>query len=140
MRQRISDAKHDTADRKMNLQTGFRWTDGKDRDFQSFWLKTEEYYNQLVGGAGNRKAFMPYNISDSIPYVLIAYDALVTKLKFMNLIVSSLPSSKKQIFIQKFSYVFDGSPMNVISVVPLQISILLYLLLPSSSLLTTLFV
>ena len=56
------------------MQPSFRWTDGKDRDFQSFWLKTEEYYNQLVGGAGNRKAFMPYNISDSIPYVLIAYD------------------------------------------------------------------
>ena len=42
----------------MNMQPSFRWTDGKDRDFQSFWLKTEEYYNQLVGGAGNRKAFM----------------------------------------------------------------------------------
>ena len=56
------------------MQPSFRWTDGKDRDFQSFWLKTEEYYNQLVGGAGNRKAFMPYNISDSIPCVLIAYD------------------------------------------------------------------
>ena len=49
------------------MQISFRWTDGKDQDFQSFWLKTEEYYNQLVGGAGNRKAFMPYNISDNIP-------------------------------------------------------------------------
>ena len=56
------------------MQPSFRWTDGKDRDFQSFWLKTEEYYNQLVGGAGNRKAFMPYNISESVTYVLIAYD------------------------------------------------------------------
>ncbi len=56
------------------MQISFRWTDGKDQDFQSFWLKTEEYYNQLVGGAGNRKAFMPYNISDNIPHVLIAYD------------------------------------------------------------------
>ncbi|MBP5168068.1 MAG: GNAT family N-acetyltransferase [Oscillospiraceae bacterium] len=56
------------------MQISFRWTDGKDQDFQYFWLKTEEYYNQLVGGAGNRKAFMPYNISDNIPHVLIAYD------------------------------------------------------------------
>ena len=56
------------------MQPSFRWTDGKDRDFQSFWLKTEEYYNQIVGGAENRKAFVPYNISDSIPDVLIAYD------------------------------------------------------------------
>lgn len=56
------------------MQISFRWTDGKDQDFQSFWLKTEEYYNQLVGGAGNRKAFMPYNISDNISHVLIAYD------------------------------------------------------------------
>ena len=56
------------------MQISFRWTDGKDQDFQSFWLKTEEYYNQLVGGAGNRKAFMPYNISDNITHVLIAYD------------------------------------------------------------------
>ena len=56
------------------MQPSFRWTDGKDRDFQSFWLKTEEYYNHLVGGAGNRKAFMQYNISESVTYVLIAYD------------------------------------------------------------------
>ena len=56
------------------MQPSFRWTDGKDRDFQSFWLKTEEYYNQLVGGAENRKTFMPYNISDSIADVLIAFD------------------------------------------------------------------
>ena len=56
------------------MQPRFRWTDGQDRDFQSFRLKTEEYYNQLVGGAENRKAFMPYNLSDSIPVVMIAYD------------------------------------------------------------------
>ena len=56
------------------MQLSFRWTDGRDRDFQSFWLKTEAYYNQLVGGAGNRKAFVPYNLSESIPDVLIACD------------------------------------------------------------------
>jgi len=58
----------------MKIQPSFRWTDGHDRDFQAFWLKTEEYYNQLVGGAENRKAFVPYNISDSIADVLIACD------------------------------------------------------------------
>ena len=56
------------------MRIAYRWTDGLNRDFQSFFLKTEEYYNQLVGGAENRKAFVPYNISGSIPYVLIAYD------------------------------------------------------------------
>jgi len=56
------------------MQLSFRWTDGNDRDFQRFYLKTEEYYNQLVGGAENRKAFIPYNISESIRDVLIAYD------------------------------------------------------------------
>ena len=56
------------------MRISFRWTDGKDQDFQSFGLKTEEYYNQIVGGADNRKAFMPYNISDSVTHVLIAYD------------------------------------------------------------------
>ena len=56
------------------MQLSFRWTDGNDQDFQCFYLKTEEYYNQLVGGAENRKAFIPYNISKSINDVLIAYD------------------------------------------------------------------
>ena len=56
------------------MQLSFRWTDGNDRDFQDFYLKTEEYYNQLVGGAANRKAFAPYNISANITDVLIAYD------------------------------------------------------------------
>ena len=56
------------------MQLSFRWTDGNDQDFQCFYLKTEEYYNQLVGGAENRKAFVPYNISANIADVLIAYD------------------------------------------------------------------
>ena len=56
------------------MRLSFRWTDGCDRDFQSFWLKTEEYYNQIAGGAGNREAFVPYNISGSITDALIAYD------------------------------------------------------------------
>ena len=56
------------------MQLSFRWTDGNDRNFQCFYLKTEEYYNQLVGGAENRKAFVPYNISVNITDVLIAND------------------------------------------------------------------
>ena len=56
------------------MQLCFRWTDGNDRDFQRFYLKTEEYYDQLVGGAENRKAFVPYNISETITDVLIACD------------------------------------------------------------------
>ena len=56
------------------MPVSFRWTDGNDRDFQVFYLKTEEYYNQLVGGAENRKAFIPHNLSANITDVLIAYD------------------------------------------------------------------
>ena len=56
------------------MQLRFRWTDGNDPDFRHFRLKTEEYYNRLVGGAKNRKAFVPYNVSDSIADVLIACD------------------------------------------------------------------
>ena len=38
-----------------------------------FYLITEEYYSNLVGGVENRKSFMPYNISASVQDVLIAY-------------------------------------------------------------------
>ena len=51
----------------------YKWTDGTDEDFHVFYLKTEEYYSKIVGGAANRKSFMPYNISASISDVLIAY-------------------------------------------------------------------
>ncbi|MER1992545.1 MAG: GNAT family N-acetyltransferase [Eubacteriales bacterium] len=50
----------------------FRWTDGTDRDFLMFYLETEKYYNSIVGGSANRSGFIPYNLSDSIPIVLIA--------------------------------------------------------------------
>lgn len=50
----------------------FRWTDGNDRDFHMFYLKTEAYYNQLMGGSANRTGFIPYNLSAGIPIVLIA--------------------------------------------------------------------
>lgn len=51
----------------------YKWTDGNDKDFKRFYLKTEEYYSSIVGGIENRKGFIPYNISESITEVLIAY-------------------------------------------------------------------
>ena len=51
----------------------FRWTNGTDTAFQKFYLITEEYYSDLVGGVENRKSFIPYNISASVKDVLIAY-------------------------------------------------------------------
>lgn len=50
----------------------FRWTDGNDKAFHEFYLKTEEFYSSIVGGRKNREAFIPYNISESIQDVLIA--------------------------------------------------------------------
>ncbi len=49
------------------------WTDGTNEDFQLFYQITENYYSKIVGGVENRKTFIPYNISDSIHNVLIAY-------------------------------------------------------------------
>ena len=51
----------------------YLWTDGNNKDFQSFYQKTEEYYSKIVGGLENRKDFVPYNISDKIEVVLIAF-------------------------------------------------------------------
>ena len=51
----------------------YKWTDAHNDDFRRFYLITEQYYNSLVGGSGNRKGFVPYNLSDSISDVLIAY-------------------------------------------------------------------
>ena len=50
----------------------FRWADGNDDDFRRFYLETEKYYNLLMGGSANRAGFIPYNLSESIPTVLIA--------------------------------------------------------------------
>ena len=49
------------------------WTDGNDQVFQCFYLKTEKYYSKIVGGKKNRTGFIPYNLSESISDVLIAY-------------------------------------------------------------------
>ena len=54
----------------MNID--YKWTDGRNEDFQKFYLKTEEFYSSIVGGLKNRAAFVPYNISESITDVLIA--------------------------------------------------------------------
>ena len=51
----------------------YEWTDGNDEDFQKFYLSTEEYYSSIVGGVDNRKGFIPYNISESVRTVIIAY-------------------------------------------------------------------
>ena len=54
------------------MKIDYEWTDGSNEDFHKFYLKTEEFYSSIVGGLKNRTAFVPYNISESIPYVLIA--------------------------------------------------------------------
>lgn len=54
-------------------QVEYRWTDGLDHDFQHFYVVTEEFYSRLAGGAENRRAFIPHNLSGSISHVLIAY-------------------------------------------------------------------
>ena len=51
----------------------FRWTDGMDKDFRKFYLDTEAYYSKIVGGLKNRMDFVPYNLSDSVSDVVIAY-------------------------------------------------------------------
>lgn len=51
----------------------FKWTDGTSEIFHKFYLITEDYYSRLVGGAENRKLFIPHNVSESIQDVLIAY-------------------------------------------------------------------
>ena len=51
----------------------FLWTDGSSKDFQMFYRKTEDYYSKIVGGVSNRAGFIPYNLSESISDVLIAY-------------------------------------------------------------------
>ena len=50
----------------------YRWTDGYDKDFQLFYIKTEEYYSKIVGGTEKRSGFIPHNLSESISDVLIA--------------------------------------------------------------------
>ncbi len=55
------------------METEYKWADGNNEDFKKFYLKTEEYYSEIVGGLKNREAFVPYNISESISDVLIVF-------------------------------------------------------------------
>ena len=55
------------------MNTEYRWTKGDDKVFEQFYIKTEEYYSRIVGGKKNRAGFIPYNLSESISDVLIAY-------------------------------------------------------------------
>ena len=55
----------------MNIEFG--WTKGDDKVFEQFYIKTEEYYSRIVGGKKNRTGFIPYNLSESITDVIIAY-------------------------------------------------------------------
>ncbi len=51
----------------------FTWTDGNNEAFKDFYIKTEEYYSKIVGGKEKRQAFVPYNLSQNITYVLIFF-------------------------------------------------------------------
>ena len=42
------------------MTTSFQWTDGNDEAFHRFYLKTEAYYNRLVGGIDNRQDYVPH--------------------------------------------------------------------------------
>lgn len=49
------------------------WTDGTHEDFQRFYRITEHYYSELVGGEEHRRSFIPFNISETISDVILAY-------------------------------------------------------------------
>ena len=55
------------------MQAEYRWTNGEDEDFRSFYQKTELYYDSLVNGRENRRAYVPYNLSETVSHVVIAY-------------------------------------------------------------------
>ena len=64
----------DLMEKKLTDELAFVWTDGNNEAFQKFYLETEEYYSRIVGGKDKRTAFVPFNASQSISDVLIAYD------------------------------------------------------------------
>ena len=51
----------------------YQWTDGSHPAFRHFYAVTEAYYSRIVGGKENRTGFIPFNASEEIPYVLLAY-------------------------------------------------------------------
>ena len=46
------------------MKTEYKWTDGNDKEFRKFYLKTEEFYSSIVGGKGNRTRIQTGNPSD----------------------------------------------------------------------------
>lgn len=56
------------------MDIDYIWTDGTHSDFVRFSVCLEHYFNEMVGGERNRKAFVPYNALDDIHDVLIFYD------------------------------------------------------------------
>ena len=38
----------------------YKWTDGNDIDFQKFYMKTEEYYSNIVGGLFRGRQILPF--------------------------------------------------------------------------------
>lgn len=55
------------------MNISFQWTTGESAAFQQFYAVTEAYYSRIVGGIQARQAFVPYNASDQIPDVLLAF-------------------------------------------------------------------
>lgn len=55
------------------MEITYQWTTGSDPAFQRFYAVTEAYYSQLAGGENKRRAFVPYNASNHIPEVLLAF-------------------------------------------------------------------
>ena len=51
----------------------FIWTDGNNEDFRRFYDVTEKYYNRIVGGAGYRMSFVPFNLSSAVSDVLLVF-------------------------------------------------------------------
>ena len=49
----------------------FKWTDGNNEAFQQFYIETEKYYSQIVGGVEKRAGFVPYNLSDKKAFGII---------------------------------------------------------------------
>lgn len=52
----------------------FEYTDGCSKDFAQLCHELDNFLNELVGGEENRAEYIPYNKSDDIHDVVIAYD------------------------------------------------------------------
>ena len=52
----------------------FEYTDGCNKDFIELCHGLDSFLNNLVGGAENRAAYIPYNQLDAMHDVIVAYD------------------------------------------------------------------